>query len=170
MAVVAVLQLSALVYGLTTVADGRPAWLVFNVDRFDIVQRVDIDERHIDNASPEFKRPSWFGPRWVGASLSVGEDYSNDILFESVLGGPDIAQRPFLYRPLSQFKEAIRNKAKPLSRLTDFNDAETVAVTLADKPLASGWLPLMARAQPMVVLLKEDNTEVLGIVALNPWP
>lgn len=167
---IAILQLSALGYGLWTVAKGRPAWLVFNVDRFDVVQVVDIDERHLELADPAYKTAPWFGPEWVGADHSASGEHYNSILFESVLGGPDIAQRPFLYRPLTQFKETMRDKAQPLTRLSDFNDAETVVATLSKWPQASGWLPLMARAQPMVVLLKDDNTDVLGIVALNPWP
>lgn len=167
--VIAALQLSALAYGLWTVAEGRPAWLVFNVDRFDVVQVVDIDTRHLEQAAPEYQTPSWFGPGWVGADRARGE-HRNEILFEAAFGGPDIAQRPFLYRPLAEFAEDIQSRAQPLERLADYNDAETVATTLAKWPQASGWVPLMARAQPMVVLLKDDNTDVLGIVALNPWP
>lgn len=43
LAVIFSLQLAALGYGLWTVAQARPAWLVFNVDRFDLVQVIDID-------------------------------------------------------------------------------------------------------------------------------
>lgn len=167
--VIAVLQLSALAYGLWTVAEGRAAWLVFNVDRFDVVQVVDIDTRHLEQATPEYQTPSWFGPGWVGADRAASGEQRNDILFEAAFGGPDIAQRPFLYRPLTQFAQDMQSRAQPLERLTEYNDAETVAVTLAKWPEASGWLPLMARAQPMVVLLEEDNTRVLAIVALHPW-
>lgn len=55
-----------------------------------------------------------------------------------------------------------------LVRLADFNDAGPVAATLAEWPRAPGWLPLMARAQPMLVLIAEDSTKVLGIVPLQP--
>lgn len=44
MAVIIALQLSALLYGLWTVAEGRPVWLVFNVDRFDLVQPGKADQ------------------------------------------------------------------------------------------------------------------------------
>ena len=167
--VIAALQLSALLYGLWTVAEGRPAWLVFNVDRFDVVQVVDIDTRHLDQAAREYQAPSWFGPGWVGADRSASGEQSNEILFESIFGGPDIAQRPFLYRPLTEFRAAMQSRAQPLDELAKYNDAETVAAILAAWPQASGWVPLMARVQPMVVLLGERNTEVLGIVPLRPW-
>lgn len=167
--VIAVLQLSALAYGLWIVAEGRPAWLVFNVDRFDVVQVVDIDQRNLELASLEYQTPPWFGPKWVGADRSASAEQSNIILFESIFGGPDIAQRPSLYRPLNEFAAAVRNRAQPIERLTDFNDAEVVAEILARWPEASGWLPLMARVQPMVVLLEKGDTKVLGIVPLHPW-
>lgn len=48
--VIAVLQLGALSYGLWTVAEGRPAWLVFAVDRFELVRVLDIDKRKLDAA------------------------------------------------------------------------------------------------------------------------
>lgn len=169
LAVIVALQLSALAYGLWTVAEGRPAWLVFNVDRFDVVQVVDIDPRHLDLAAPEYQNPSWTGPVWVGADRTAGGEHSNDILFESAFGGPDIAQRPFLYRPLTEFRAAMQSRAQPLDELVKYNDAETVAAKLAAWPQASGWVPLMARVQPMVVLLGEHNTELLGIVPLHPW-
>lgn len=51
LAVIVVLQAAALVYGLYTVAEGRPAWLVFAHDRFDVVRVVDINTEHIDEAA-----------------------------------------------------------------------------------------------------------------------
>lgn len=167
--VIAALQLSALGYGIWTVAEGRPAWLVFNVDRFDVVQVVDIDQRHLDLAAAEYQAPPWGGPDWVGAGRMAGNELNNEILFEAAFGGPDIAQRPFLYRPISEFREAIRSRAHVLEQLRSFNEDSTVLATLSKWPQATGWLPLMARARPMVVLLGENNTEVLAIVDLRPW-
>ncbi len=163
------MQLSALSYGLWAVAEGRPAWLVFNVDRFDVVQVVDIDQRDIQSAAAQCQMPSWFGPGWVGAGQSSSAEQSSSILFEAIFGGPDIAQRPLLYRPLHEFSAEMQRRAQPLERLVEFNPAETVETTLSAWPEASGWLPLMARAQPMVVLLAEADSEVLAIVALQPW-
>lgn len=169
LAVIAVLQLSALSYGLWTVAEGRPVWLVFNADRFDLVQAVDVDARRLEDALPQYRTPSWFGPRWVAAVQPTGIDRRNEILFEAVQGGSDIAQRPELYRSLDESETLMQSRAQALEMLAKFNGPDAVAEVIAEWPQASGWLPLMARVQPMVVLLGSDGTEVLGIVPLNPW-
>ena len=166
--VIACLQLSALGYGMWTVAEGRPLWLVFNVDRFDLVQAVDVDDRRLSEALPEYRREGWLGPEWVGAVRPVEHSLSQQILFESLVGGSDIAQRPELYRQLGYFALELRAKGLPLEQLKEYNDPAEVAETLAHWPQAGSWLPLMARVRPMVVLLG-TGSEVLGVVPLTPW-
>lgn len=145
----------------------RPGW--YQRSPLRCVQVVDIDTRRLDEALPQYQRSSWFGPQWVTAARPDDVERRNEILFESVQGGADIAQRPELYRPLEEAAGQIKTKARPLDALQAFNDATAVAEALGTWPQATGWLPLMARAQPMVVLLGRDNTEVLAIVPLQPW-
>lgn len=65
--IIAFFQISALMYGVWTVALGRPAWIVFNVDRFDLVQAQEIDFRQREKSARAYKTAPWFGPRWVYA-------------------------------------------------------------------------------------------------------
>ncbi len=167
--IIAILQLAALGYGLWTVAEGRPAWIVYNVDRFDVVTVVDIDNRQLDEAHAEYRNAPWTGPRWVAAARPDDPEQRNNILFEAVQGGSDLAQRPNLYRPLTEMTQAIQQRAQPLDKLTDFNDATAVRDALQNWPDAAAWVPLMARTKPMVVLLGENNSDVIAIVDLNPW-
>lgn len=169
LAVIVALQLAALAYGLWALAQGRPAWLVFNVDRFDVVQVVDIDMRRLNEAQLRYQIPSWSGPQWITAVRPDDIERRNEILFEAVQGGSDIAQRPELYRDLVVAAEQMQARARSLSSLSQFNDHAAVTDILAAWPQATGWLPLMARVQPMVVLLSDKNTTVLAIVPLRPW-
>ncbi|MFL9808080.1 MAG: type IV pilin accessory protein [Pseudomonas sp.] len=169
LAVIACLQLAALSYGLWTVAEGRPAWIVYNVDRFDVVTVVDIDNRQLEEAFPQYRNAPWTGPLWVGATKPDAPEQRSNILFEAVQGGSDIAQRPNLYRPLTEMTEAIRQHAQPLERLNDTNNAARARDTLQNWPGATSWVPLMARTKPMVVLLGENKSDVIAIVELNPW-
>lgn len=168
LSVILLFQLAALSYGVWTVFSARPAWLVFNVDRFDVVQAVDIDTRKLNEAAPEFRDNSWFGPRWVGAIRPETPEQRQTIMFESILYGSDTAHRPNLYRPLGEFSEQIKIRGLPLQKLRNFNSDESVKRELEPWPQAALWLPLKARVKPMVVLLAEDAS-VLAIVNLTPW-
>ena len=108
--VIVVLQLGALSYGLWTVAEGRPAWLVFAVDRFELVRVLDIDERKLDQADLAYRQSSLLGPQWVAASNPSDSDERNDLVMESVFGGADLAQRPNLYQPLNTQANVIKRR------------------------------------------------------------
>lgn len=168
LSVIVVLQMGALTYGLWSVSQGRPAWIVFNTDRFDLVQVLDIDERGLANASPAYRAASWFGPQWVGARKPDDARQQQDLIFESLAGGSDLAQRPEFFVPLSALSEQMQQRVQPLQRLNEFNDNASVAHVLKKWPQAVAWVPMMARVEPMVVLLGE-NHKVLAVVALHPW-
>lgn len=167
--VIALLQLSALCFGLWTVAEGRPAWLVFAKDRFDLVRVIDIDERKLDQAQTPYRQPSLHGPKWVAAVSPTDNDEHNDILMESLFNGIDIAQRPNLYQPLASQKTDIQKRLLELNALSDFNTTESISTALAKHPLADSWLPLRANNQDMVVLMHKNTVEVVAIVDLRPW-
>ncbi len=167
--VIVVLQLGALSYGLWTVAEGRPAWLVFAVDRFELVRVLDIDERKLDQADLAYRQLSLLGPQWVAASNPSDRDERNDLILESVFGGADLAQRPNFYQPLSAQANAIQQRVLELSKLSEFNDIESVNTLLALHPRADAWLPLRANNQDMVVLMHKASAEVVTIVDLRPW-
>lgn len=169
LAIIAALQMGALGYGLWTVSEGRPVWIVYNTDRFDVVTKVDIDIRQLSKAPAEYLNASWTGPRWVGTATPDDIEQRNSILFEATLGGSDIAQRPNLYRPLAEMAAAIQQRAQPLEKLNDFNEDNVVRSALQNWPEAAAWVPLMARVKPMVVLLGENKSDVIAIVDLNPW-
>lgn len=166
--VIALLQLSALGYGVWTVADGRPAWLVFGGDRFELVRIPDIDQRNIGTHAL-YSSPAWTGPRWVGADLPFILEQRNDIIFESVGGGFDIYQRPNLYRPLQEMKAGIQKHAQELSLLNEFNADSDVQNAVKKYPSATAWLPLRAKDQNMVVLINKETAQVIAIVDLKPW-
>lgn len=167
--VIVAVQLAAFAYGLHAIAQGRPAWLVFNADRFDVAQVSELDLRYQADARPPYRAPSWTGPRWVASVNPDDPQKRNQLVLESAGGGSDLPQRIDLYRPLESEAERMRAKARPLGELQQFNAAPAVAAVLARWPQADAWLPLMSRAQPMVVLLDREQARPLAIVDLRPW-
>lgn len=166
---IALLQLSAFGYGIWTVAEGRPAWLVFSADRFDLVQAYQIDLRKQGEANPEYRSAPWSGPQWVSARAPSSSEKRQTILFEAMVAGVDVPQRPELYRPLETEAEAIRQRAHSLDELRRYNAVPDVEAVLNRWSQANAYLPMMARMQPMTVLIDKDSAKVIAVVDLNPW-
>lgn len=169
MSVIIVIQAGAFLYGAYSVAQGRPAWIVFNADRFDVVTAVTLDERGLDAARVEYRSAPLLGPGWVAAFPPSEIEARNSILFEAVIAGIDLPQRPEYYRSLSEAAEAIRKQARPLVELKRHNPDLDMERMRSDWPKADAYLPLMGRVKAQVVLIERASAEVLGIVDLNPW-
>ena len=167
--IIVMLQVSALCYGLWTISQGRPVWLVFNIDRFDSVRMNELDNRKITKAKREYRYPSVFSPQWVAAIAPKSIEENNKVTFEAVFSGIDIAQRPNLYAPLMSQKKQIQKKAIDIKELHKFNDKKSVEQTLKQYPQATAFVPLKANAVDMTVLINKEKGEVVKIVDLRPW-
>lgn len=168
-AVIIALQVSALCYGVYSIEQGRPAWLVFHADRFELVRKNDIILENIDQAQSQFQQVSWTGPQFAAVKLAVSPQQRQNDMFIEVLGGISLARQPARYVEFSQAKNQIQQRALPLIELEQYNSKTEVKKTLAKYPKANAWLPLKANAVDMVVLLNKETAEVIKIVDLRPW-
>lgn len=169
--VIALLQLTALSYGLYHVYEGRPVWIAYNVDRFDLVRANEIDTRKLDQAKPEYRQPSFTTPKYVAAIIPNDDiEQKNQILFDEIGSGIAPSQRPELYQPLEQVYLKIKQRALPLTELDKYNAPDLVKQTLMHYPQADSFVPLKANAKDMTVLIdKSSSGKVVKIVDLRPW-
>ena len=169
LSVIILIQIAALCYGVFSIEQGRPAWLVYNVDRFELVRKNELVDTNIQQAQPQFQQPSWFKPQYVATEFAKDIQQRNDEMFAEVLGGISIAQRPERYVELTQAKTQIQQRALPLVELQQYNPKTDVEKTLAEYPKANAWLPLKANAVDMVVLVNKESASIIKIVDLRPW-
>lgn len=168
-AVIIALQVSALCYGVYSIEQGRPAWLVFHADRFELVRKNDIILENIDQAQSQFQQVSWTGPQLAAVKLAVSPQQRQNDMFIEVLGGISLARQPARYVEFSQAKNQIKQRALPLIELEQYNSKTEVKKTLAKYPKANAWLPLKANAIDMVVLVNKESASIIKIVDLRPW-
>lgn len=161
------LQISAFAYGFFTISQGRPVWIVFNKDRFDLVQAMDMNHSYRTKATSEFQSTNLTGPKWVAVRELTDDDKKT--ISEALFKGIDIPQRADLYEPYSKAVTQIIESAHNLDELTQYNAADVVKNELSKWPQANAFLPLKAKQQSMVVLLKRETGEVVAIMPLNPW-
>ena len=169
LSVIILIQIAALCYGVFSIEQGRPAWLVYNVDRFELVRKNELVDTNIQQAQPQFQQPSWFKPQYVATEFAKDIQQRNDEMFAEVLGGISIAQRPERYVELTQVTTQIQQRALPLKELEQYNPKTDVEKTLAKYPKADAWLPLKANAIDMVVLVNKESASIIKVVDLRPW-
>lgn len=167
--VIILLQILALGYGVYSIEQGRPAWIAYNVDRFELVRKNEIITDHIEQALPEFQHPSWFRPKWVGVEFAKDANVRSDDLFAEALGGISIAQKPERYVDFSKTTTQLKKRTKNLKDLNKYNDVQQVERIVSKYPQATGFVPLKANAVDMTVLINKDKGEVVKIVDLRPW-
>ncbi|MDN8245099.1 TfpX/TfpZ family type IV pilin accessory protein [Acinetobacter baumannii] len=169
LAVIILIQLSALGYGLYSIAQGRPAWLVYNVDRFELVRNNEIIDAANQKVQAQFMKPSWFNPKFAAVQIAKNNEERNKNMFEELLGGVSLAQRPERYVGLPQVKLQIQKHAQNLNELEKFNSKQQLKLVLEEYPSADAWVPLKANAIDMVVLINRSSAQVIKIVNLRPW-
>lgn len=169
LSVIIAIQIVALCYGVYSIERGRPVWIVYNVDRFEVVRNNEIILDHIDQAKPQFQYVSWIKPQIVAIKSAENvQQHTNDMFIE-VLGGISLAQQPERYVELTQVKNQIQQRAKNLAELKQYNGEKQVEDILEKYSQANAFVPLKANTVDMTVLVNKDTAEIIKIVDLRPW-
>ncbi|MDO4683965.1 MAG: TfpX/TfpZ family type IV pilin accessory protein [Lautropia sp.] len=175
LAVIAFIQLSALVYGMYTVEVGRPHYLVFVKDRFEAISRADLQAEDLAAAAGvAAARTHWFGPSWVAVKAPDDEKIRQDVLIESALGGRDLPHFPQWYQPLDTQFDQMKSRALPLETLRQLNPDQ---LAVLDERLDAwnrgmeevAYLPLKGVEADAAVLVDKADGKPLGMVSLKPW-
>ena len=172
LSVIAALQIAALLYGGSIIYQNRPGYLVFAVDRFEIVAVTAVDENAIPD--PGLRRASGNPIPIVYASLPEDKQASDKILFEVVLGGADIEMRPELYRPFEKNFDKVFMKGIDISMLVD-TDVETdnrvrEFVSGKDAKLSDFlYYPLVGKNKDMLIVFARTGGRPVGVIDVNPW-
>lgn len=163
------LQIIALCYGLLNIERGRPVWIVYYVDRFELVRKNEIITEHIEQALPQFQKISWFKPQLAGVEFAKDANVRSDDLFAEVVGGISIVQKPERYVDFSTVKSQLKWHAISLTELNDYNDVQQVDRILSKYPQATAFLPLKENSVYLTVLINKEKGEIVKIVDLRPW-
>ncbi|MCU4336998.1 TfpX/TfpZ family type IV pilin accessory protein [Acinetobacter dispersus] len=169
LSIIILIQVIALMYGFYSIAQGRPVWLVFNVDQFEMIRNNEIYQRDANKAQKEFQSPPLFKPKFAAVEFSKDKKIRQQEMFDEVLKGITLSSRPERYVDLSILRLKIQSKAQNLDTLRKYNQQDLVDSTLKSNPTATGFIPLKATSIDMVVLINKNKGEVVKIVDLRPW-
>jgi hypothetical protein len=175
LATIFALQLVALAYGVFTVHQGRPAFVVFAKDRFEVVSPSDLkaEDRSVAASNPQ-ARLDPLRPRWVAVRQPESSSEQMSIAMEALSSGRDVQHHPKLYVDYSSERAVALERALPIPRLRTLNpdrgsDIDALVAASGRSEEALRYLPLRGPAGDGAVLIDAKDAAVVTVAALVPW-
>jgi hypothetical protein len=173
LAIVALLQLAALAYGMSTVAAARPVHLVFEIDRFRAVHAVEIVQELVPKAPAGIEVFPWRGPTLLSLRpfRDSGERMEATL---AALQGIQLGERPDLWQTYDLGRKDVMAAARPLTELQSRRPAQSEGIAeaareLQRQPSAIAYLPLASRRAFWTVLVDPKTADVLGFLPIDPY-
>lgn len=171
LAVIALLQVTALTYGVYTLLIARPVYVAGLGHRFDVIHANDVSDASLKLANRSLP---WTGPLWTGIKPPSDPKEREKVLFSSVDGGGDYGSLPQYHAPLESMRAELLQRAQPVSELKRLNSNSAAAIDewlaargYSDKTAV--FQGLAARSQDMAVVLDAKTAAVVGIAPFKPW-
>jgi hypothetical protein len=174
MTVILILQLSALLYGLSVIIGSRPVFMVAAVDRFVVVSANQIDRDEMpDDPDSSYHQLSWTGPRMVGLQLPGGVEERNRLTLLDVAGRHSETM-PKLYVPYSKSADDLMARAKAFDELLrrpqpDADLARNWLQRSGREAESLVWVPMQARKLEMVMVIDRATREPIAALSMDPW-
>ena len=173
LAVIGLLQATALIYGLSVVARARPAFIVGAIDRFVLVSANDLDAKDLAEGKPGFRSLPWTGPRLVGVELPPISKERDDLTF-SGLAGKDVEKFPKYYVDYGTSAPALLSHAKTIDALrqTHPDTADAIENWLREHARSEATLravPIIAPRSDLTMLLDSKTGQPLDALPIDIW-
>ena len=157
LAIIAVLQLAALGYGMYTVYLARPVALVYEKDRFRVITNVQVQEGELAKALPAYRNLPLTGP-WLLSTRDPTTEERSDALLMAAFTGVDRAERPTFWQPYVDSIPEVLKRGRPLAVLFQKYPQMEAGVNAAldarkvDRSAAK-FLPLLTRGGDWVAIV-----------------
>lgn len=176
LAVVGLLQVAALAYGLWTVALARPVHLAYEIDRFRVVHAIDVPVELLAKAPADLQQLPLTGP----TLLSVRDFNSAAETFDATMAavaGVALGTRPDLWQSYAAARSQIQRHAKPLAdlkkrfpdRVGEIDAALKAASSVARPDAAISYVPLAGHNVFWTVLIDASTTGVIAFVPIDSF-
>jgi hypothetical protein len=169
LATIAAMQIAAMIYGVSVLHEGRPAYVAALGDKFQVVQAVEVTD---ENLAKSAQTLPWFKPKWVGTKAPEGRELTEAVGFVREVGG-DRGHFPQLHIPYESMTKEVLAKSLPISTLISNNasKADEIRAWLEKNGHDENSVKYQAiriRASEFVVILDGKTGAVVGIAPFKP--
>lgn len=169
LAIVVVVQLAALSYGVYAMQAGRPVFIEYTSDKFVVISAANMDSKSMAEAPPEFRILSLTGPKFVSVVVPSGKKELEDFV-HTALSGSGVQK---YYRDYDSHAQQAITSEKSLDKLNNLtaDDATTLQKAI-DKSGKNRdklrFLPVVASHHSFIALLDAGTGHIVDLIDINP--
>jgi len=173
LSVIVLIQLAALVYGVSAIYEERPYFMVYAVDRFTLLAEKDVDFAEITDHSQ--KEKPGIGPLMVLAKMPEDLQEQQKLMTEVVFENkPDLDRRPKYWVPYRENLEIVFARTKTLQELREKRGS---VAGLVGKIVAShggniddlAFAPMIGKNGDFAIVLERNTGRMVDAIAVDPW-
>ncbi len=173
LAVIAVLQLAALSYGVYAMHAGRPVFGVFVENRIVVVAASDIEDDALAKAERvDYRHLSQSGPQWVFADPPSDPKDAESFAFAALVG-MGAQNLPKYFVPLAERGSQLVTAARPLAQLTKLSQEESGRLDQALRENGQTreqtlFVPVLTKRAFLTALIDGRDGRLLKILPIDP--
>lgn len=173
LALVVLLQLAALGYGMWTVAVARPVHLVFEIDRFRVIHALDVPDELLSQQPAGIDALPWTGPTLLGVRPFRSENEKMEATLIA-LQGVNLGARPDLWQAYDASRSQVLQAARPVEDLKRrFSqraaDIDRALRTAGQEPKGIVYVPLVGRSEFWTAFVDPVTAQVIAYLPLDPY-
>lgn len=171
LSVIALIQICALSYGIHTVYQAHPLYVVYAIDRFTPINTNEISISKIKY--DELKKSKLSGPTLAYLKKPTDPAEMSRVTMEVLSGKPDIDTRAEYYAPFENHLDDVFTKSldtnamltKPEHKIILNDFIAKYGKTLDDY----AFLPLVGKAKDVLWVFDRNTGQPVDVVQISPW-
>jgi hypothetical protein len=170
-AIIAAMQLAALIYGTVSIWSGRPLYYAYSENVLQLVQAYDLNSEETARARRQNAQfaPHWYSlPRWIWAPLPADEDERRRIVAAAISGGDDVISMPRYFRRWEDGLPGLKSQLKKVDDVAYFSAGQKKL--LKERMRAAGYdpdqlnsMPLTGRGKPLLAVFDPASARVVAL-------
>ena len=173
LAVIGVCQVAALAYGVHVMFVARPVYLVYAVDRFDLVMSNMLPDAELAKAPAPWNRRPVGRPPTIGVKLPTDPKLKEESLFQA-LAGVDLPSQARFHVPYAEVAKDAAAHAQPIDELRKLNPDLVGRIDRAVRASGRdeqslGFVGGAAPIRDFAVLVERGSGTIVDMLMAQPW-
>jgi len=172
LAVIAMIQLSALAYGINALYETHPLFITYNHKGFNLVQTNEVSPA--DAKYNQFRISKLSSPKLAFAKMPDDPKKKTEIMVGVDLKGePDIDKRAEYFEPVDKHLDSILKHSLDAVKLFDKENLTASSKAFLKKHDGKednyAYLPLKGTSGDAIIVLDKQTAKLVGTIDADPW-